>query len=1231
MLRTAQAAGTIEQRYSLGRCLGQGSFGVVYQAFDVDRGVDVALKRLSRLDASAVYRFKQEFRALADLRHPNLVKLYELFAVEGEFYLVMELVDGVPLLSWVRSEGRLEEEHLRSSLRQIASAVQSLHHAGKLHRDLKPANVLVRPSDGHATVLDFGLVATLEPSGDHLSIDQAIVGTPAYMAPEGASGEPITRASDWYAFGVLVFEALTGRLPFDGTPLQVLSDKLDKDAPDVRALAPDAPADLAQLCAELLVRDPRARPSGPDVLARLSSGGGVDERPAAVEARAPAVFALVGRERHRRTLDRALAATRTGRAVTVLVSGEPGAGKTALVSAFLDAQSAARGHAAASDAVVLRGRCYERESVPYNALDSAIDALARHLATLPLREARALVPREVHALAKLFPVLLRVEAVHELPDRSGPPPEASELRRRAFGALRDLVGRLADRRPVIIALDDLQWGDGDSATLLLELLRPPDPPAVMLIASFRPEDAERSELLRELLSARARGELGLDVIDLEVGALSREEAEKLAAELLGAGDPGTLDGAQAETRARVAADIARESEGSPLFVHELVRYLRDTPDAAASGPLSLADVLSRRIAALPGKTGRLLEIIAVAGTPVALGVAMLAANIDPTAEHEIVAALRDAHLVRIRGVREHDELEIAHARIGELLVARLGASGRADRHHRLARALESVPGADPEALFAHFEAAGDVARARPYAERAADRAAAALAFDRAAALYQSAYAHGPRRAEDAKLAVKLADALEHAGRGEAAARAYSEAASVAREPEARGLRIKATEQYLRCGRVDEGLAQAEPLLTELGLGLAKTPSEAATSLLFRRAQLRLRGVELRKRQATAADPALLEKIDAAWAIGGPLSSMDLLRGTALLTRQLLLALDAGEPFRVARALATDATFTALTGLDLARSQEVAAKARALAESIQNPLAVAYAAAAEAIVALCGFRWRDAYRLSDEALARFEEVPGHRTWERGSIEYCSLRALVALGRLGELSQRAPSIVAQAVARGDLYTQTMVRTFVLVWRWLAEDRPDEGARDADDAIAAWSHRDFFLQHAQHGFTRSMLALYKGDHVDAGRRLERLWPDLERTYLLRNPNVRFTAWALRGCIAIASGSGSDAARVVEKAASVLEKDGFDHTIGCAWVLRAGWSARNGRPAEALRALAEADRRFESSDSALFGAAVRRRRGELLGGDDGRALRDQADAWLRAQGVRRPEALARMMVPGF
>src|SRR2546425_6969668 len=203
--------------------------------------------------------------------------------------------------------------------------------------------------------------------------------------------------------------------------------------------------------------------------------------------------------------------------MAVYIHGNSGMGKSTLVRTFLDQLKRE-----APNAIVLQGRCYERESVPYKALDGVVDSLSKHLSSLRHTRAEALMPRNSLALARVFPVMLQVDPIFNARSARPETVDLFTLRRQAFGSLRELLGRITNLRPLVIYIDDLQWADADSTFLLEDLLRPPDAPKLLLIGSFRTEDTEDKLFLKRLLQGT-----GTDTCrEVFVGPLPRGEARE---------------------------------------------------------------------------------------------------------------------------------------------------------------------------------------------------------------------------------------------------------------------------------------------------------------------------------------------------------------------------------------------------------------------------------------------------------------------------------------------------------------------------------------------------------------------------------------------------------------------------------------------------------------------------------------------------------------------------------
>src|SRR5262245_49425628 len=305
--------------------------GVDNEVHDQFRDEVVALKTLLRARAADIYRLKHEFRSLADVAHPNLVSLYELVVDGADCFFTMELVHGVNLLEYVRGSAPLHAERVRHVFRQLVVGIQALHHRGKLHRDIKPSNILITP-EGRVVILDFGLAGDVFP--DDPAVGDSMAGTPAYLAPERRAGAAPSEGHDWYSVGVTLYEALTGRVPFDGPPEDVLRRKREIDPCPPAEMAADVPEDLNAICMGLLRRDPIERMTGREAARILERDSPVSA--AARLSQADTEPPFVGRKQYLNALETALTEATQGTAKAVYVHGPSGIGKSSLVRCFFD-------------------------------------------------------------------------------------------------------------------------------------------------------------------------------------------------------------------------------------------------------------------------------------------------------------------------------------------------------------------------------------------------------------------------------------------------------------------------------------------------------------------------------------------------------------------------------------------------------------------------------------------------------------------------------------------------------------------------------------------------------------------------------------------------------------------------------------------------------------------------------------------------------------------------------
>jgi hypothetical protein len=1192
--RLAPKTALLGGRFIIRNLLGSGGMGIVYET-------------LYQVDAAGIYRLKQEFRALADVVHPNLVGLHELFSDGDRWFFTMDFVQGDTLLDRLGHEPN--ESAIRKAFAQLAIGIQAIHDAGKLHRDLKPTNVLLTP-EARVVILDFGLASDQQAGGiGQTIVDENISGTPAYMAPEQFAARPASPASDWYAFGVMLFEALTGRPPFEGSGHLALVHKLQQDAPRPSSLRRGIPEDLDELCTHLLQRDPEARPSFKEISQTLGPAGPISEIPTTIEDKGP----FVGRVEEAAALYTAFHATDQGLPVALFVHGHSGVGKSTLVEHFLKRLRCE------GKAVVLTGRCYERESVPYKACDSLIDALSRYLRRLPGEQAAIVLPRQIHALARIFPALQRLEVVKRVKQRRPLPVDPGELRRVAFSALKELLSRIAEQEPLVLYVDDLQWSDEDGNQLLSSLISPPDAPALLLIGAYRSEGVDTSPGLN-VLRERVSGKEDIRVREIELGALSERESQELATELL-----------PKELRDR-AARIAKESRGSPFFITELARFT-GTGHAEVE-ETDLDNAIRSRVATLSDTERDVLEAICVSAQPLEQNLLRAAANAD-----DIVSSLRK---LRSQSLIRHvssapTRVAAYHDRIHEAVLTGIDASRLKQWHGRLARTIQGSEQPNLVALTQHYLGADDFSAAGANAIKAAEQAVQALAFDQAAAMYRVALAHADLNApQRLNWQVRLAETLADGGRSTESGRAFLKAAEQTADRAERGeLRRRGAEQLMFSGQVKEGLTLLKEAFVDHGIDFDALSKADPLDL---RDRLRQRGYEFEPRAEAEIDPSQLRRLDTLWAVAFGQATLTEIASGRFMMAHAMEALDVGEPFRVARGLGLVTSIwdsPAVPG-----SQRMLARIKRISEQNQDPRIAAWLALTEGWIDYYAARPGKASRAFEQAEEIIIRQCVGMSRELSMARNFLLSSYIIQGEWGK-SVRAIPWLEEAKARADLYSVTMLNIGLSLY-WLAIDKPDRARRALQEALSQWSEETVNVLVARG--LQALCDAYEGD-FKGWDRINQTGERLQGTYFAMYLQLQCQYHWVRGLVALSlADKHPDREKLLacaEQDAEALEhprsRDGrlldIRYWTPHAKLMRAGIAASNGDRTAALRFLEEPLQKITVSEetSRVLVACTRRRRGQLLGGEQGAALVEQAEADLNRIGVVNISRFCALLVPGF
>lgn len=832
-------------RYKLIKRVGAGGMGVVYEAIDTRSDEQVALKILlphAAEEAEGISRFKREFRALARLRHPNIVRVFDAGIEEDTPFIAMEFVTGRDVRTHLSSfpEGPVRDRETVHIFRQIFGALAHIHARKIVHRDLKPENILVS-REGRVKLMDFGVARLLRSP----TSSSGLLGTFAYMAPEQVTTGEIDGRSDLYAIGVVIYEILTGGYPFPvEPPPAALHHHVNTPPEPVLRTKPSADPALAELAHRLLEKDPVDRlQSAEEAIAYLGRVA-ASTAPADLSASVPGLLfspRMCGRQEDLAVLNSTLDDAFRGRGRVLLVEGPSGIGKTRLLEEFK--------HAERKRCSFLVGACAQERNVPYGAMGAVLDAIASIADRSPKDVRWRILGRDVALVKTVSPQLASLGNPASTDHLDAP-----ERKVRLHKAMVGVVGRLALVKPVVLVIEDLHWAD----TLTLELIwdaartllapRPGGeegetvcPVAIILTRRSLAEGPDYSEaLVRRLESSQSLERLSLEPLDVqEVAEMVRtmtsikHPSQSLLEEIMSFSHGLPLM-VQELLQSWLSEELLVRRHGTWLFRGNPAEHKVEADDTDRGNAVELSDpehrfsskrparheLVLKRLRRVSDTAQRLLEKLALLGRILPSDLVKKLAGLEEPALLDVIDELVRADLLIENVAQDGVRYRFYHEGFREALIRDLPPATREALHLELARGLERhFPrrrDSLAHVLARHFRQGGQPGRAVRYLLMVARTGAAHGDLDGAQKRLEEALQildelpNGPENVtRRVRVVATLIDILLDFGRAkEALDWADPRAAAAARDPRASSgeLVLRRAAAQFALGRLDEALA-----------------------------------------------------------------------------------------------------------------------------------------------------------------------------------------------------------------------------------------------------------------------------------------------------------------------------------------------------------------------------------------------------------------------------------------